>query len=129
MRRRHAGLAVIGVAARNRPWGEGEMMAGLTGSRMGGSFDPGKRWSERAAKGISGGPRSKKTAGTAIRGFRRCLDRCRRHRRRWRGSRSRRRGTGKAVAAAVLLGGLGWLRRERWGERGRNQRGRERCRG
>ena len=45
--RRHTGLAVIGVAARNRPRGEGEMTTGLTGSWMGGSLGSGKRRSKR----------------------------------------------------------------------------------
>ena len=77
VRRRHTGLAVIGVAARNQPRGEGEMMAGLTGSWMGGSFGSGKRRSERAAKGISGDPRRKKGSGMSSRSSWRRLAWCR----------------------------------------------------
>ena len=127
VRRRHTGLAVIGVAARNRPRGEGEMTAGLTGSWMGGSFGSGKRRSERAAKGISGGPRLKKRSGEPLQGAsaRVAWRRWRRGRRR--GFLARRGGMRRLVAVVVLVGaprGARWLRaRTLGGERGTRERG------
>ena len=100
VRRRHTGLAVISVAARNRPWGEGKMTAGLTGSRMGGSFGSGKRRSERDGEADLRWPRRGKTSGAALRGFWRGVAR-------WRG----RGGRGGACRHSEGSRGRRWPRR------------------
>ena len=73
VRRRHTGLAVIGVAARNRPWGEGEMTAGLTGIRTAPSLSSGRDWAMQADGRSPAADAVVTSSEASSQGVRRCL--------------------------------------------------------
>ena len=73
VRRRHTGLAVIGVTARNRPWGEGEMTAGLTGIRTAPSLSSGRDWAMQTDGRSPAADAAVTSSEASSQGVRRCL--------------------------------------------------------